>query len=169
MRHPLLEIGKIVNTHALRGEVKVIPWTDDAAIWDQLESVYLEKQEEKLDIQAVRSQKGNLILKFVGIDTIEQAQLLRDRVLYAERSVLGEPPEGRYYICDLLGIEVFADTGEKLGTVKEVFPTGSSYVYTIKRQGEKDMLIPAIPEVVLQVDIDEGKMVIHIIEGLDEL
>lgn len=169
MKHKLLEVGKIVNTHALRGEVKVVPWTDDDSVWDRLDSVCIQGQQIKLEIQAVRSQKDNLIIKFADIDTIEQAQLLRNSVLLAERSVLGEPPEGRYYICDLLGIEVDTDDGIKLGTVKEVFPTGSSYVYTIQRQGQKDMLIPAIPEVVQSIDIDGEKMIIHMIEGLDEL
>ncbi len=168
MRHQLLEVGKITNTHALRGEVKVIPWTDDITVWDRLDFVCL-KDQKYLEIQMVRSQKGHLIIKFKGIDTIEQAQLLRDQILFAERSTLGEPPEGRYYICDLLGMEVFTEEGEKIGKVKDVFPTGSSYVYTIQRQGEKDLLIPAIPDVVRKIDIDEGSMVIHMIEGLDEL
>ena len=97
----LLEVGKIINTHGLRGEVKVIPWTDTPDVFEDLETLYL-KNNDVLTISSVKYQKNNLIVKFKELGDINEAEKLKNQVLYAERSALGELPDGVYYIADLI-------------------------------------------------------------------
>ncbi len=170
MRNQILEAGKIVNTHGLRGEVKILPWVDDAKLFQKLSTFYLDKQKEKsIEITHVRFQNTTIIAKIKGIDDINDAEYYKNKILYVEREHIGEPPEGRYYICDLIGMEVANEEGELLGTVKDVTSAGSANVYVVARPHQKDLLLPAVPSVVKKVDIDQNQMVVHLLEGLDEL
>lgn len=166
----LLEVGKIVNTHGLRGEVKVTPWTDVPEVFEQLEFVYVCRKggQEKLTVQNVKYQKQNLIVKFREIGDIDQAQLYKNMVLSAPREVLGELPEGVYYIADLIGLSVVDESGNKIGILSDVFQTGSNDVYTVKREGKKELLLPVIEDVVLKVDLPNKTVTVRIMEGLDE-
>ena len=107
-----LQVGQIVNTHGLRGEVKVVAWTDTPDVFEDLETVYtdIKKERKAFTIRGVKYQKGNLIVKFRGVDHIDEAETLKNHILYVDREQLGEPEEG-YYICDLLGCIVETDEG----------------------------------------------------------
>lgn len=167
----LLEVGKIVNTHGLRGEVKVVPWTDYPEVFEDIETVYIKKKTEyeKLDIAGLKYQKNNLIVRFSQLKDINEAEKYKNQVLYAERDALGELPEGVYYIADLIGLEVVKEDGEKVGVINDVFNTGSSDIYDVKREGKKNMLIPVIDDVVIDIDIENGKVTVRMMEGLEDL
>jgi len=170
MRNQVLEVGKIVNTHALRGEVKILPLVDDMKIFEQIDTLYFDMEKTKpIALTHVRYQNEVIIAELEGIDHIDKAEKLKNKVVYVEREIMGEPADGRYYICDLIGIKAYDESGEPIGQVKDVLTAGPSNVYVLAREGKKDLLIPAIPDVVKDVDIDEEKMTVHMIEGLDEL
>lgn len=166
-----LEVGKIVNTHGLRGEVKVVPWTDYPDDFEDIEYVYAEKRgaRERLDIKNIKYQKNNLIVKFAQINDINEAETYKNLVLTADRDVLGELPEGVYYIADLIGLEVVKETGEKIGEISDVINTGANDIYVVKREGKRDMLIPVIDDVVKNVDLENRKVTVELMEGLEDL
>ena len=170
MEKKLLEIGKIVNTHGLRGEVKIVPWTDTPDVFEDLTVIYIKNKSEykPLNIESVRYQKNNLIVKFKEYSDINDILQYKNAVLYAERDDLGELPEGVYYIVDLIGLEVFTESGEKIGIITDVFNTGASDIYDVKRDGKKNLLLPVIDEVVKNVDIEGGKVIVNVMEGLDD-
>ncbi|OQB15765.1 MAG: Ribosome maturation factor RimM [Firmicutes bacterium ADurb.Bin193] len=159
----LLEIGKLVNTHGLKGEVKVTPWCDDADIFTRLESVTVNG--ENHSIENVRFHKGSVILKLDRVDSIDDAERLKNKILYTERSHLGELNEDTYYIKDLIGLEVYED-GQSLGIIDDCFPTGSNDVYVVKSDSGKQILIPAIKQVIKKVDIKNRRMDVELMEGL---
>ena len=170
MEKKLLEIGKIVNTHGLRGEVKIVPWTDAPDVFEDLTVIYIKNKSEykPLNIESVRYQKNNLIVKFKEYSDINDILQYKNAVLYAERDDLGELPEGVYYIVDLIGLEVFTESGEKIGIIADVFNTGASDIYDVKRDGKKNLLLPVIDEVVKNVDIEGGRVIVNVMEGLDD-
>lgn len=170
MEKKLLEIGKIVNTHGLRGEVKIVPWTDNPDVFEDLTVIYIKNKSEykPLNIESVRYQKNNLIVKFKEYSDINDILQYKNAVLYAERDDLGELPEGVYYIVDLIGLEVFTESGEKIGIIADVFNTGASDIYDVKRDGKRNLLLPVIDEVVKNVDIEGGKVIVNVMEGLDD-
>ena len=163
-----LEAGKIVNVHGLRGEVKVMPWCDGPDFLCEFDYLYLDKNGTKeLEVQNARVFKNMVIMKLAGIDTVEEAEKLREKVLYLSREDV-ELDEDTYFIKDLIGIEVSdADTGRVYGVIKDVFQTGANDVYSIK-DGEKEYLVPAIADVVITTDIQNKKMTIRPLKGLFE-
>lgn len=167
MRNKTLQVGQIVNTHGLRGEVKIVPWTDYPEVFESFSHVYLEKGDKKLTLKNIKYQKSNLIVMFDEIKSIEEAEKYKSCVLYVEREQLGEPEQG-YYICDLLGISVIDEDGCELGVIKDVISTGKcNDVYVVDaKDGGRDILLPVIDEVILDVDIDKEICRVHIIEGL---
>ena len=167
----MLEVGKIVNTHGLRGEVKIVPWTDTPDVFEDLENVFVRTKqgEEPLTIKGVKYQKNNIIVRFAEIKDIDQAQNYKNLVVFAKRENLGELPEGVYYIADLLGLTVVEEDGRVLGTISDVFNTGSNDIYAVKREGKKDLLIPVIDDVVLKVDMENKQVIVRLMEGLEEL
>ncbi len=167
----LLEVGKIVNTHGLRGEVKVVPWTDYPEVFEDIDFVYVKKKSEyeRLDVKGIKYQKNNLIVRFSQITDINMAEKYKNQVIYAEREILGELPEGVYYIADLIGLDIVAEDGEKIGTVSDVFNTGSNDIYEVKREGKKNLLLPVIDDVVLNIDVDGGKITVRMMDGLEDL
>ena len=167
MKNKTLMVGQIVNTHGLRGEVKIVPWTDYPEVFEDFEYVYtdIKKQKTTFEISNIKYQKANLIVKFKGIDHIDDAEKLKNQELYVDREQLGEPEEG-YYICDLLGCIVKTDEGETLGELIDVFATGSNDVYTVRREDGKQILLPVIDDVILSVDIENDEITVHLLEGL---
>lgn len=167
----LLEVGKIVNTHGLHGEVKVVPWTDYPEVFEDIEYVYVKRkgEYERLDVVGIKYQKGNIIVRFPQIKDINEAEKYKNQVLYAEREVLGELPEGVYYIADLIGLEVVKENGETVGIITDVLNTGSNDIYEVKREGRKNLLIPVIDEVVLNIDMENKKVTVRMMEGLEDL
>ena len=166
----LLEIGKIVNSHGLRGEVKVVPWMDYPEDFAELSCVYIKQKDEykKLTVSGVKFQKGNVIVKFLAYNDINEILQFKNSVLYADRSDLGELPEGVYYIVDLIGLKVYTESGEYVGEIADVFNAGASDIYDVKRDGKKNLLLPVIDDVVKKVDIENGKVIVNIMEGLDD-
>ena len=167
----LLEVGKIVNTHGLRGEVKGVPWTDYREVFEDIDFVYVKKKSEyeRLDVKGIKYQKNNLIVRFSQITDINMAEKYKNQVIYAEREILGELPDGVYYIADLIGLDIVTEDGEKIGTVSDVFNTGSNDIYEVKREGKKNLLLPVIDDVVLNIDVDGGKITVRMMDGLEDL
>ena len=166
----LLEVGKIVNTHGLRGEVKVVPWTDYPEDFEDIEYVIVKRKtgDEQLDIESVRYQKSNVLLKFKQIKDINEAEKYKNLTLYAPREMF-DLPEGVYFIADLIGLDVVdIETGEKIGEIADVFNTGSNDIYDVKREGKKNLLIPVIDDVVKEIDIENKKVTVYMMEGLDD-
>ncbi len=160
----LLEIGQIVNTHGLKGDVKVMPWCDDPSIYHELEYVLIDNKEYK--IQKSSLHKNTVLLKLAGIDHINDAELYRNKTLFVPREELGELPEGTYYICDLLGCLVKTDDGRALGEISDIIKTGSNDVYVVEDENKKSVLIPVIPDVIKSVDVEEKLVIITPIKGL---
>lgn len=170
MENKLLEIGKIVNTHGLRGEVKIVPWTDSADDFEYISNVFVKVKSEykPLTIKNVKYQKSNLIVKFAEFDDINEILPYKGMTLYADRDELGELPEGVHYIVDLIGLDVVTESGERVGTIADVFNTGASDIYDVKRDGKKNLLLPVIDDVVKEIDIENGRVTVNIMEGLDD-
>lgn len=163
-----LEIGQIVNTFGIKGQVKVNPFTDDIRRFDELKELYVEKKNElKLfQIEKVNYSKNMVILKLKGIETPEEAESLRNSYLKINRKDVKKLPEGTYYIADLIGLDVYTDENKLLGKVDYIYNAGSSDIYVVKDEQGKEILLPAIKDVLKQVDLENGKIIVHIIEGL---
>lgn len=166
-----LEVGKIVNTHGLRGEVKIVTWTDTPDVFEDLKYVYAvrKNEETRLTVKGIKYQKNNIIVKFAEIESIDEAEKYKNCILKADREMLGELPEGVYYIADLIGCEVYEDNGKMLGKISDVFNTGANDIYAVSAPERKDLLIPVTEETVIDVNIEEKRVTVHLLEGLDEL
>lgn len=165
MKKEYLEAGKIVNTHGIRGEVKIMPYCDSPELLCEFDRLFMGKSLEEVYIERSRVQKNMVICKIEGVDTPEEAEKLRNKMLYMHRDDL-ELDEDTYFIQDLIGMTVKdADTGEVYGIIDDVFQTGANDVYSIKN-GDKSYLVPAIADVVITTDIDSGIMTIRPLEGL---
>ena len=163
-----LEVGQIVNTFGIKGFVKVYPYVNDISRFDDLKTVYvkLKKQESKLEIEEVKYQKNMVLIKFKGIETVEQAELLRNSYIEIDRSQAIPLEKDEYFIADLLGLDVYLDTGEKLGILDDIYNTGGSDIYVVKNELGKQFLLPYIDDVVKNIDLENGKITVHIIDGL---
>ena len=163
-----IEIGQIVNTNGLKGVVKVNPFTDDISKFEELKYVYIQLKSElkKVKIEQVRYNKNQVLLKLEGIDSIEEAEKYRNFYLKTEKESQEDLGEDTYYIVDLIGLDVYSDKNEYLGKIEDVFPTGSNDVYVVKDNLGKQILIPAIADVVKKVDLKNKKMIINLIPGL---
>lgn len=160
-----LEIGKVVSTHGLRGELRVDPWCDSPQFLCQFKTLYLKKGETKLSVSS-RPHKTIAIVKAKGIDTIEEAEKLRGRVLYINRSDARLAP-GEYFIQDLMGLDVIdIDTSKSYGKITDVLKTGANDVYQVTDEKKKDYLIPVIDDVVKKIDINGGKVLIKPLKGI---
>lgn len=165
MKKEYLEAGKIVNTHGIRGEVKIMPYCDSPELLCEFDRLFMGKSLEEVYIERSRVQKNMIICKIEGVDTPEEAEKLRNKMLYMHRDDL-ELDKDTYFIQDLIGMTVKnADTGEIYGIIDDVFQTGANDVYSIKN-GDKSYLVPAIADVVITTDIDSGIMTIRPLEGL---
>jgi 16S rRNA processing protein RimM len=163
-----LEIGKITNVHGLAGEVKVYPWCDDAAFLCSFDTLYTDRNgRNAVNVLRSRLQQNMVILQLEGVTTRDAAEKLRGTVLYMDRDDV-ELDEGTYFVQDLIGLEVIdADTGKVWGTLRDVMQTGANDVYSVwNAEDKREYLVPAIPDVVLETDIEGGKMVIRPLEGL---
>lgn len=163
-----LQVGVITQTHGVRGEVKVFPTTDDANRFTELKKVYLDTGKEllKLEIQNVKFFKQFVILKFKGIDNINDIEKYKRCPLLIDRKDAVELEEDEYFIADLIGLDVVLEDDSAFGTLKDVLETGANDVYIIDTKEHGEVLIPAIEECVLEVDIEANKMKIHLMNGL---
>lgn len=163
-----LEIGQIVNTNGLKGTLKVKPLTDDITRFEELETIYIEKAKELIEfkIQEVKYSKNMVLLKLEGIDSIDEAEKYKNFYIKINRKDAVELEEDSYFIVDIIGCEVYTDNEELLGKVIDVFQTGSNDVYTVKNSEGKEILLPAIEEVVKDINIDNKKIIVHLLDGL---
>ena len=164
----LLQVGVITSTHGVRGEVKVFPTTDDAARFKQLKHVLLDtgREMKPLEIQGVKFFKQFVILKFKGIDNINDIERYKRCPLLVERKDAVELKEDEYFIADMIGIQVETEDREVFGTLKDVMETGANDVYVIDTEEHGEVLVPAIKECILDVDVEKRKMTIHLMDGL---
>ena len=162
-----LELGQIVNVKGLKGEVKVNSFTDDNTKFERIPNVFLKQKGnlKEYTIESVGYNKNQVIIKFKGIDTVEEAEKLRNSYIVVDREIFGELPEGVYYIADLLGLDVYTEANEYLGKVDDIFSTGSNDVYIIEYKN-KPLCIPALVDVIEEVNIKEGYMKIKLPKGL---
>ena len=163
-----LEIGQIVNSYGIKGFFKVVPFTDNITRFDDLKNIYIEKNKklEKKEIEEVKYHKNLVLLKIKGIDDINDTEQYKNCYLKIDRKNAAKLPEDSYFITDIIGIEVFTEDGELLGNVIDVFPTGSNDVYVVKDELGKQILLPAIQDVIKEVDLTNKKMIVHLIAGL---
>jgi len=163
-----LEVGQIVNTFGIKGFVKVKPWVNDIERYDDLEKVYvkIKKETQKLEIEEVKYHKDMVLIKFKGIETVEQAETLRNCYLEIDREDAVPLEEGTYYIVDLLESDVYTDEGELLGILEDIYNTGAKDIYVVKNELGKTVLLPGIPEVIKEVNLEEKKITVHLLKGL---
>lgn len=164
----LLQVGVITSTHGVRGEVKVFPTTDDMMRFKKLKDVVLDtgKEMKTLEIQSVKFFKNMVILKFKGIDNINDVEQYKTKSLYVTRKNAVKLKKDEYFIADLIGLSVYSDDESIKGQLKDVMETGANDVYVIELEDGRELLLPAIKECVLSVDMEAGMMKIHVLEGL---
>ena len=167
----LLQVGIITSTHGVRGEVKVYPTTDDTRRFRRLKEVVLDTGKEKmnLEIEGVKFFKQFVILKFKGLDNINDIEKYRQKSLYVTRKNAVRLQRDEYFIADLIGLKVQDEDGKELGTVKDVIETGANDVYEVEMADGKSLLLPAIKQCILNVDVENGTMQVHVLEGLLDL
>ena len=170
MMNDYFEIGKIVNTVGIGGEIKVFPVTDDAKRFDLLKEITIIHQGKTLlkKVNKVRYHRNLVMLKLEGVNDVDAANALRGGVIVVERSQAVPLSENEYYLRDLLGIKVIDENGEEIGTLVDVIFTGANDVYVVRRENAKDLLIPAIGDCILNVDIEGGRMTVRLLEGLEQ-
>lgn len=163
-----LEVGQIVNTFGIKGQVKVVPFTDDIERFDELNKVYIVMRncKKEVEIENVKYHKNMVLLKFKGLDKIEDVEIYKNCYLEIDRKDGRKLEEGTYYIVDLLGLDVISDEGENLGKLDDIYNTGSNDIYVVKNEMGKQILLPAIKEVIKDVDLENKKITVHIINGL---
>lgn len=164
----MLQVGVITQTHSVRGEVKVFPTTDDVNRFKKLKQVILDtgKETMPLEIQSVKFFKQFVILKFKGIDNINDIEKYKRCSLYVTREHAVALEEDEYFIADMIGMEVCTEDGNIFGTLKDVIETGANDVYVIENAEHGEVLVPAIKECIRSVDIEKGQMMIHLMDGL---
>lgn len=165
----LLEIGQIVNSYGIKGFLKVVPFTDDVTRYNNLKTIYIEKNKklQEMEIEEVKYHKNLVLLKLKGIDDINDTLQFKNCYIKIDRKDAVDLPENTYFIVDLIGMEVYTDEDILLGKLVDVFPTGSNDVYVVKDELGKQTLLPAIGDVIKNVDVPNKKMIVHLIEGLE--
>lgn len=168
----MFTVGKIVNTHGVKGELKIMPTTEDPKRFAKLKSIFVESRKglTSYAIQGVRYHKDFVLLKLEGIEDMNAAELLKGSTLKIDRKDSLPLKKDEYYISDLFGLQVYTEEERHLGELVDIIETGSNDVYVIRKADrEKDLLLPAIKQVIKVVDIESKKMTVHLLEGLEEL
>lgn len=163
-----IRIGLIINTHGIKGELKLNALTDDLERFKDLDYVYLEKTGKKHQVLGVKYIKDNPILKLEGIDSIDQAELYKNTYLAIDKEQLVDLPDGAYFIFDIIDCKVYDLNDNYIGVVKDVLTYAANDVYLIKTESKKEVMIPAIKEFVKDIDIDNKVIKIDPIEGMIE-
>lgn len=164
----LLQVGVISSTHGIRGEVKVFPTTDDVKRFKKLKKVILDTGRENLplEVESVKFFKQFAIVKFKGIDNINDIEKYKGKSLLVDRENAVKLRKDEYFIADMIGLQVYTEDGEAFGVLKDVLETGANDVYIIDSPKHGEVLVPAIKQCILDVDIEGQKMTIHLMEGL---
>lgn len=156
-----IEAGRIINTHGVAGEVKIEVWLDSPQFMKKCGRLYIDGAEKKL--LSAREHKGFLLAKLDGADDVNAAMALKGKTVYIDRA---DAPlaRGAYFMQDIIGARVLADTGEEIGRLEEIMETPASRIYVVR--GEREHLIPAVPEFILKTDAENGVITVHLIEGM---
>lgn len=164
-------VGVITTTHGIRGEVKVFPTTDDVNRFHKGLELILDngKQRSVLTVESVKFFKQMVILKFRGLDSINDVEALRQCDLLVSRDNAVPLEEGEYYLADLLDMKVIDEEGQELGVITDILETGANSVYVVKMPDKKELLLPNIPDCIRRVDVEQGVMTVHLLEGLLDL
>ena len=167
----MLRVGVITSPHGIKGEVKVFPTTDDAKRFKDLKKVILDTGKEyiPMEIEHVKFFKNMVILKFRGYDNINEIEKYKSRDLLITRDQAVDLEPDEYFITDLIGLTVVSDQGAELGTLKDVLETGANDVYVVAMKDGKELMLPAIGDCILNVDLEQGRMEVHVLEGLMDL
>lgn len=166
----ILQVGAVTSTHGIAGEVKVFPTTDDPNRFKKLKKILIDTGAgmKELEISHVKFFKNMVILKFKDHDKIEDVMAYKGRELYVTRENAVKLKKNEYFIADLIGMQVYTEDGSLLGELKDVIQTGANDVYEVRMENGKEVLIPAIRQCILDVDIEQAKMTVHLLEGLLE-
>lgn len=168
MKQEYFEIGQIVNTFGIKGFVKVNPFTDDLERFNELKSIFVVKNKELIDmeIEEVKFHRHLVLIKFKGIEDINMAEKYKGCYLKIKREDARKLPKDTYFIADLIGIKVYDEEGNLLGKVDDIYNNKVHDIYVVKDDLGKQILLPSTKEVIKQIDVDEDKIVVHLIEGL---
>ena len=163
-----LEVGHIVNTDGLKGFLKVVPYTDNIERFEELKSVIVvyNKEQIEFEIEEVKYFKGMVIIKFKGIDHINDAEKYKNCLLKIKRQDAKKLDKNTYFIADLIGLSVYDEQNKKIGTLVEIFPTGSNDVYVVKDEKGKQILLPAIKSVIKEINLENEKIVVDVNGGV---
>lgn len=161
MKEKYIEAGEIVNTHGVRGEVKILPWTDSAEFLARFRTLYIDGAAVR--VRSSRVHKGAVLASLEGVEDVNAAMRLKGRRVYIDRED-AKLPLGGYFIQDIIGAEVVTEDGESIGRLAEVIDAPASMVYVVR--GERERLIPAVPEFILRTDADAGVITVRLIEGM---
>lgn len=161
MANQLLECGKIVNTHGIRGEVKIQPWADSPEVLCALPALYIDGA--PVALRSARVHKGNVIALLEGVSDVNQAMLLKNKVVWLNRDDL-RLPEGTFFLADLIGLRVVDEAGQELGILDEVLSPSRQQVYVVK--GDRELMIPAVPQFILETNVAGGYIKVRLIEGM---
>lgn len=167
MKQDYIECGKLVGTHGIRGTLRVQPWCDSPEFLTKFKKLYIKSENtlQPLNIKSSKAHKNIVLMDIEFVETIEQAEALRNKIIYIDRRDL-KLENGQYLISDLIGCNVFdRDSGKSLGTISDVSKTGANDIWHIK-YNDKEYLIPVIDEVVISVDIEAGKVIIAPLAGI---
>ena len=166
----LFQVGIITSTHGVKGEVKVYPTTDDVKRFKKLKDIILDTGKEyvALELESVKFFKQMVILKFKGIDSVNDVEKFRQKSLYVTRANAVRLRKDEYFIADLIGLKVIDEENKELGTLEDVMVTGANDVYVISLLNGKELLLPAIKQCILNVDMENQCMQVHVLDGLIE-
>lgn len=159
-----INIGKVVTTHGVRGEIKVYPHTNVDKMFDKLKKIYVGDEEKK--VIAVKYAKGCPVIKLDGILTVEMAKELVGRQIFAEEKDLPKLEENSYYLKDIIGLTAVDETGSEIGKITDVIFTGANDVYEITTPEEREILVPAVKEFVLKISLENKTVTVKLIEGM---
>lgn len=164
MKSKFLEAGQIVNTHGVRGEVKIVPWADSPAFLAGFKTLYLDGGEKPLRVDSARVHKSAVLVKFSDVGSVERAMALKGKTVFIAREDADLEP-GAFFLADLIGLEVWDEAGNHVGTLVEVLTPPAHNIYVVESSG-REYMIPAVPEFVKKVDLDKGEIIVALIEGM---
>ena len=161
MKQKFIEAGEIVNTHGIRGEVSIVPWTDSAEFLKRFQALYIDGT--RAEVESSRVHKTLLLCKFKGVDNVNDAMRLKGKVVSLDRED-AHLPAGGYFQCDIMGARVVTESGEDVGVLTDILEYPAANVYVVR--GEAEHLIPASPEFIRAVDVDGGLVTVRLLEGM---
>lgn len=156
-----LDCGQVVNTHGVHGEVRIVPWADSPDFLCQFSTLYVDGA--ALLVTASRVHKGGVIARLQGVDTVERAMALKGKTVQLRRAD-AKLPEGAFFLADIIGLDVLGEDGQRLGKLKEVLSPSIQQIYVV--EGEREIMIPAVPEFILETNIEAGYIKVRLIEGM---